>query len=87
MGMGLIADRDLADAVDALGDGYIMRVPAGCHTVQMQHCCIEVGSGASNARPVQRYKQQGRSPPRGPQQGRSRSPLRGRYDDLGEEDL
>ena len=89
MGMGQIADQDLADAVEALGDGYIMRMPEGAQTVQMQHCCIEVGSGSSsNAKPAQRYKQTTRSPPRGTQQARSRSPPRGgRYEELGEESL
>ena len=82
MGMGQIADQDLADAVDAMGDGHIMRMPEGSHAVQMQHSCIEIGSGVSGARPVvQRYRQQGRSPPRSAPRGR------GRFEDLEEEDL
>ena len=82
MGMDQVADQDLADAVGALGDGYILRVlDESSHVVQMQHCCIEVGSGASNTRPVQQYRQQGRSPPRSAPRGR------GGYVDLGEEDL
>ena len=90
MGHGVIEDRDLAEAVYALADGHILRMPMGeSHMVQMQHCCIEIGSGsAPNAKPVQRYKQTTRSPPRGAQQARSRSPPRGgRYVDLGEEEL
>ena len=90
MGHGAIEDRDLAAAVYALADGHILRMPVGeSHMVQMQHSCIEIGSGsAPNAQPVQRYKQTTRSPPRGAQQARSRSPPRGgRYVDLGEEEL
>ena len=82
MGMGRVADQDLADAVEALGDAYILRVQdEGSHVAQMQHCCIEAGSGSSSARPAQQYRQQGRSPPRGAPVGQ------GRYMDLGEEEL
>ena len=81
MGWGQVADKDLADAVDAMGDGHIMRVLEGAHSVQMQHSCIEIGSGATDTRPVQRYKQHDRSPPRSMRRGGSR------YERLEEEDL